>query len=270
MPPVTVPSVRPPHLASNHGLREIIVPHRSYRILPVSRTGALLTIPVVLLVEAAVLASAQRALDAMTAFGAFVAATSGIEARPFADPFLFLTTHPMSFGMRHSAWIELCTIMLVCCVGIVVLSVWTAIAAPLRFFVNLNLLLIGGAATYLLLTGNLGYDSVAFSQLLIRTAFVTWLILPVFVGLFASLFPFTLVERLLFIAVTVAYDIPLSIVRYGLFIGILAKTSSVAMTDLYLVFGPLLDAIPIICFFSLFLVRAARNLRARRAVWEWL
>jgi len=59
-------------------------------------------------------------------------------------------------------------------------------------------------------------------------------------------------------------------VRYGLFIGILAKTSSVAMTDLYLVFGPLLDAIPIICFFSLFLVRAARNLRARRAVWEWL
>jgi len=270
MPPVTVPSVRPPHLASNHGLREIIVPHRSYRILPVSRTGALLTIPVVLLVEAAVLASAQRALDAMTAFGAFVAATSGIEARPFADPFLFLTTHPMSFGMRHSAWIELCTIMLVCCVGIVVLSVWTAIAAPLRFFVNLNLLLIGGAATYLLLTGNLGYDSVAFSQLLIRTAFVTWLILPVFVGLFASLFPFTLVERLLFIAVTVAYDMPLSIVRYGLFIGILAKTSSVAMTDLYLVFGPLLDAIPIICFFSLFLVRAARNLRARRAVWEWL
>jgi hypothetical protein len=206
----------------------------------------------------------------MSAFGSFVATTSRIEARPFADPFLFVTTHPMSFAMRHSAWIELCTIMLICSIGIVVLSVWTAIAAPIRFFVNLNLFLIGGAATYLLLAGNLGYDSVAFSQLLIRTALITWLVLPVFVGLYASLFPFTLVERLVFIAVTVAYDIPLSIVRYGLFVGILAKTSSVVMTDLYLVFGPLLDALPIICFFSLFLVRSARNLRAERSVWEWL
>jgi hypothetical protein len=260
----------PLRLPSNRGLREVIEPHRSYRILPVSRTGAFTTIPAVILVECAVLFFAQRALDAMSAFAAFVAGREGIAARPFADPFLFVTTHPMAFAMRHSAWIELWAVIVVCLLGVIALSVWTRIAAPVRFFININLLLIGGAAVYLLLSGSLGYDSAAFSQLMIRTALFTWIVMPIFVGLFASLFPFTIVERLLFIVITVAYDVPLSIVRYGLFVAILGKTSSIAMTDLYLVFGPLLDAIPIICFLSIFLLRVARSLETRRATWAWL
>jgi hypothetical protein len=236
----------------------------------VTSTGALTTIPVVLLVELAVILCAQKALDAMSAFASFVAARENIDARPFPDPFLFVTTHPMTFAMRHSDWIELCAVMFVCVVTIVVLSVWTRIAAPVRFFINLNLLLIAGAALYLLLVGRLGYDSAAFTQLMVRTALFTWLIMPIFVGLFASLFPFTIWQRLLFIVITVAYDVPLSIVRYGLFVAILGKTSSIAMTDLYLVFGPLLDAIPIICFFSIFLVRVAHRLEQQRTVWGWL
>jgi hypothetical protein len=268
----TALKVKPPVLKqpSNRGLREVIEPHRSYRRLPVTSTGALTTIPAVLLVELVVILCAQWALNAMSAFASFVAAREGIATQPFPDPFLFLTTHPMTFAMRHSDWIELCVVMFVCVVTIVALSVWTRIPAPVRFFVNLNLLLIGGAALYLLLVGRLGYDSVAFSQLMVRTALFTWLIMPVFVGLFASLFPFTIWQRLLFIAITVAYDVPLSIVRYGLFVAILGKTSSIVMADLYLVFGPLLDAIPIICFFSIFLVRVARSLEERRTVWGWL
>jgi len=79
--------------------------------------------------------------------------------------------------------------------------------------------------------------------------------------------------------ITVAYDVPLSIVRYALFVAILGKTSSIAMTDLYLVFGPLLDAIPIICFFSLFWCRShVRSKSAERygdvvtllQTWTWV
>ena len=257
-------------LPSNRGLREIIAPHRSYRRLPVTRTGALATIPAVLIIEIVVVLLAQKGLDAMAWFGSFVAGHEGIASRPFADPFLFVVTRPMTFAMRHSDWIELCVVMLVCLLVIIALSVWTAIAAPIRFFINMNLLLIGGAALYLLLAGRLGYDSAAFTELMVRTALFTWLIMPIFVGLFASLFPFNFWQRFAFVAITVAYDVPLSIVRYGMFIAILGKTSSIAMTDLYLVFGPLLDAIPIICFFSLFLVRVARSLADRQAVWGWL
>jgi hypothetical protein len=260
----------PAKLPSNRGLREIITPHRSYRRLPVTSSGALTTIPVVILVEIAVVLLAQRALDAMSWFASFVADKEHIAYRPFSDPFLFVTTHPMTFAMRHSDWVELCVVILVCAIAVVALSVWTKIAAPVRFFINLNLLLIAGGALYLLLAGRLGYDSAAFSELMVRTALFTWLVMPIFVGLFASLFPFTIWQRLLFIVITVAYDVPLSIVRYGLFVAILGKTSSIVMTDLYLVFGPLLDAIPIICFFSLFLVQVARSLEKRRAVWGWL
>jgi len=257
-------------LPSNRGIREIIDPHRSYRRLPVTRTGAITTIPAVMVVELVVVFLAQRGLDAMSAFASFVGVSEGFATRPFVDPFLFVTTHPMTFDMRHSDWVELLIVIVSCALITVLFSIWTSIAAPIRFFINLNALLVAGAALYLLLTGHLGYDSAAFSELMIRTALFTWLIMPVFVGLFASLFPFTVLERILFIVLTVAYDVPLSIARYGLFVGILAKTSSIAMTDLYLVFGPLLDAIPVICFFSIFLVRVARSLEARRAVWGWL
>jgi hypothetical protein len=269
-PAPTVSKPTPAKLPSNRGLREIITPHRSYRRLPVTSTGALTTIPVVILVEIAVILCAQKALDLMSWFASFVAAQEHIANRPFADPFLFVTTRPMTFAMRHSDWIELCVVIAVCVLAVLALSIWTKIAAPVRFFINLNLLLLAGAALYLLLVGRLGYDSAAFSTLMVRTALFTWLIMPIFVGLFASLFPFTIWQRLLFIVITVAYDVPLSIVRYGLFVAILGKTSSIAMTDLYLVFGPLLDAIPIICFFSLFLVQVARSLEERRAVWGWL
>jgi hypothetical protein len=265
----TAPSLAPP-LPSNRGLRELITPHRSYRRLPVTRTGALLTIPAVIVVELVVILLAQRCQDWMSAFASFIATRSGIDNRPFPDPFLFVTTHPMTFGMRHSDWIELCVTIFVCLVAIIVLSIWTAIAAPIRFFINLNLLLVAGAALYLLFFGRLGYDSAAFSELMVRTALLTWLIMPIFVGGFASLFPFSFLERFAFIVITVAYDVPLSIVRYGLFVALLGSTSSILMTDLYLVFGPLLDAIPIICFFSLFLVRVAKKLETKRAVWGWL
>jgi hypothetical protein len=254
----------PSKLPSNRGLREIITPHRSYRRLPVTSTGALTTIPAVIVVEIAVILCAQKALDLMSWFASLVAANEHIATRPFPDPFLFVTTRPMTFAMRHSDWIELCAVIVICVLAVLALSMWT------KIFINLNLLLIAGAALHLLLVGRLGYDSAAFSTLMLRTALFTWLIMPIFVGLFASLFPFTLWQRLLFIVITVAYDVPLSIVRYALFVAILGKTSSIAMTDLYLVFGPLLDAIPIICFFSLFLVQVARSLEERRAVWGWL
>jgi hypothetical protein len=197
----------------------------------------------------------------------FASRYEGVPARPFADPFLFVTLHPMTFDIRHSDWLELLIVMFVCAVVIVGLSVWRGIAAPVRFFINLNALLIGGAAIFLFLAGHLGYDSAAFSQLMLRTALLTWLVIPVFVGFFAVLFPFRIMERIGFIFLTVAWDVPLSIVRYTCFIAILGKTGPIAMTDLYFIFGPLLDVVPVICLLSILLVRFAHALEAQRVLW---
>lgn len=251
----------------NRGIHHDIAPHRSYRNLPITAKAIFTTIPAVVIVELLVIIFAQRCLDAMSTVALFASRYAGAPARPFADPFLFVTLHPMTFDIRHSDWLELLIVMVVCAVVIVGLSVWRAIAAPLRFFINLNALLIGGAAIFLFLAGHLGYDSAAFSQLMLRTALLTWLVIPVFVGFFAVLFPFGIIERVAFILLTVAWDVPLSIVRYTCFIAILGKTGPIAMTDLYFVFGPLLDVVPVICLLSILLVRFAHALEQRKAVW---
>jgi hypothetical protein len=254
-------------LFHSRGINQSIPPHRSARNLPVSARAAFTTVPAVLFVEMLVIVSAQRALDAMSSFALFVARHEGIPARPFADPFLFVTLHPMTFDIRHGDWVELLVVISTCAIVVVALSVWTKLDAPVRFFINLNALLIGCSAIFLLLAGHLGYDSAGFSQLMLRTALLTWLVIPVFVGFFATLFPFHTIERVAVIAITVAWDVPLSIVRYACFVAILGKAGSIAMTDLYFVFGPLLDVIPVICFLSILLVRLARALESRRAAW---
>jgi hypothetical protein len=254
----------------NRGLRELIEPHRSYRRLPVSSTGALLTIPAVIIVEIVVVLFAQAGLDWTTDVAQLAAARAGIAVDTYDDRFLFVTLHPMTFAMRHSSWGELIAVMLICLLTVAAFTLLTRVPAPLRFYINLNALVVGGGAVYLFLTGHLGYDSAAFSELMLRTAFLTWLVVPVFVGLFAALFPFSFLERFVFVLLTVAYDVPLTIARYACFVLLLGITGPIAMCDLYLMFGPLLDAVPVICFFSIFLTQVARTLHRRRAVWDWL
>lgn len=251
----------------NRGIHHNIPPHRSYRNLPVGSKTIFTTIPIVLVVELLVVIFAQRCLDAMSDVAIWASRYEGIPTRPYPDQFLFVTLHPMTFGIRHSDWLELLIVMLVCAIVIVALSLWRKLAAPLRFFINLNALLIGAAALFLFLAGHLGYDSGSFSQLMLRTALLTWLVIPVFVGFFAVLFPFQVIDRIAFILLTVAWDVPLSIVRYTCFIAILGKTGPIAMTDLYFVFGPLLDVVPVICFLSILLVRVTHALESRKAVW---
>ncbi len=254
-------------MPSARGINGSIPPHRSSRNLPVSAKALVTTIPTALVVELFVVLLAQRGLDAMSGFALLVARHEHVATRPFADPILFVTLHPMTFDIRHSDWVELLIVILACAALVILLSTWTKIAAPVRFFANLNGLLVGGAALFLLLAGHLGYDSAAFSQLMLRTALLTWLVIPVFVGFFASLFPFRFIERVGFIVLTVVWDVPLSIVRYACFITILGKTGAVPMTDLYFVFGPLLDVIPVICFLSILLVRLSRSITSRRIEW---
>lgn len=249
------------------GITQSIPPHRSYRNIPFSWSALAWTVPAAAVVELVVVFIAQPALDAMSGFASLIARLSGIHAQSYADPFLFVTLHPMTFDMRHIDWHELLVLILGCALIVIGLSIWTGIAAPIRFFINLNALLVGGAALFLFLTGHLGYDSAAFTQLMLRTALLTWLVIPIFVAFFASLFPFRPIERIGFIAMTVAWDIPLSIVRYACFIAILGQTGALAMTDLYFLFGPLLDVVPVICFLSILLVRLARALENRRAAW---
>jgi len=263
----TVPNQR---VSRQRGVRTAIAPHRSYRTISLDASGAFLTLPVFVIVEVIAVVLAPFAARAMAQFALFSAHLEGIVVRPFGDRFGWIELQPMTFAMHHDDWVGLSLTLVICVLTVALFSFWQQPPMPLRYFINLNALVVGGAALYILFAGHLGYDSAAFSQLMLRTAVLTWLTMPVFIALFAALFPFSWWERLLFIGITVAYDVPLSIVRYAAFVGILARTGPALMPDLYLLFGPLLDAIPIITFFSVFLVRAAHRLDRNVGVWAWM
>ncbi len=229
-----------------------------------------MTIPALIVVEVAAVFLAPVMARAMSQFAIYSAQVQGIVVRPFADKFGWIDLQPMTFVMHHDDWISLLVTVAVCVAVIALYSFWQAPPMPLRFYINLNALVVGGAALYIFFAGHLGYDSAAFTQLMLRTAVLTWLAMPLFIALFAALFPFSWWERLLFIGITAAYDVPLSIVRYAAFVSILAHTGPALMPDLYLLFGPLLDAIPIITFFSVFLVQAAQRIDRNAGVWAWM
>jgi hypothetical protein len=262
--------VKNDRLSRQRGVRTAIAPHRSYRTISVDASGAFLTLPALVVVEVIAVWLAPAAARAMARFAFYSARAEGVAVRPFGDRFGWVELQPMTFTMHHHDWVSLVVMSLVCALVVALLSFWQALPMPLRFYINLNALVVGGAALYILFTGHLGYDSAAFSQLMLRTALLTWLTMPIFIALFAALFPFSWWERLLFIGITVAYDVPISIVRYAAFVGILARTGPALMPDLYLLFGPLLDAIPIITIFSVFLVRAARRIDRNSGVWAWM
>jgi hypothetical protein len=172
--------------------------------------------------------------------------------------------------MPSHDYLELAAYILVSALAIAIVSIFRLFPAPLRFFVNFNFLIVAGEASYLLLAGHLGYASGTFSTLMLQTMTAIWLILPLFVGTVAILFPFTLVTSVVIIVSSVLFDIVLAASRYAAFIIILSHSGPIMMADLYLSFGPLLDVIPLTGIFAIFLGLLARRLRRDPEAWAWL
>jgi hypothetical protein len=248
----------------------LIIPHRSYRTLSRVR-GALLTALVCAVAGAAVMVWFAGTIA--TAGTVLVARTLNALGQPVTlepDRYLRYDLQALHFFMPSHSWVDLLGWIVVCIVLIVICALARPIYPPLRYFLILNALVVGGEATYLYFTGHLGYDSDDFSQLLLHTAIATWIIVPPFVALFAALFPFGPLEIVALTVCSVAFEIVLSMVRYGAFVAVLAHTGPILMSDLYLQFGPLFDVIPLIGLLTIFLVPLARRMRHTTEGWIWL
>lgn len=247
-----------------------IKPHRSYRTLPMKRTGLISAILLTFFVELGIILALPFLIHSMTPLAAHVLNAAGFKTGLGYDTFLGIRTSPLTFSMpTHSFW-ELFWWIAACGIGIVVVSALRFMAAPLRYFINLNLLIIASEATYLYFMGHLGYDSNEFSVLMLRTAMLTWLVIPIFVAVLSILFPFNPLEQLLLLLLSIAYNVVITSVRYAVFIAVLSRTGPILMADLYLLYGPLLDIVPLIAIYSMFLVGVAKRLERSSEEWAWL
>ncbi|MGI9659243.1 MAG: hypothetical protein ACR2OD_10075, partial [Gaiellaceae bacterium] len=131
--------------------------------------------------------------------------------------------------------------------------------------------LFGAAGAFMLATGRPPFAAGEFAALYTETAALTWLILPLLLGVVSLSVPFRVWERALLMMLVLAYGGLLSVARLGFFAEALGAGSSVLMAPLFLNFGPLLDFIGAVAIFSVMLVRVSARLERGepRRVWSW-
>jgi hypothetical protein len=99
---------------------------------------------------------------------------------------------------------------------------------------------------------------------------LTWVVIPVFLGIASMVFPFNPFDRIALALICLVWDIIFATIRYAVFLYILAHSGAVTMAGLYLIYGPLLDCLPIIAILSLFLVTLSHRIRSSGETWSWL
>ncbi len=243
-----------------------IAPHRAYRRLPVLGPASVaLSLFLVLALEVLLvryLAPLVRVFGLATfELVHFVRTPASLGSDEFLGvplfPVVFGTIPPLGYG-TVLLWLAGSV------AGIVLLGrLRRVVGAPLRYLVVYNLLLVAASACYLLFAGHLGYDAEEFSRLYLRTVVTIWLVTPAFMGLLSLTLPFSPLERVGLVTLTLVYDIIFSAVRYAVFVWLLQNLGAVVMANLYLFLGPLLDVIYFVGIFGLFVLSAARRIRRR-------
>jgi hypothetical protein len=243
-------------------------PHRAYRRLPVLRPASIaLSLFLVAGLEALLvvyLAPVVRVFG-LTTFE--LVRYVGTPAAMGRDEFLGVPLFPLVFGtippLGYGAVLLWLAGSLAAVVGLGRLR--RVVVAPLRYLLVYNLLLLAASAFYLLFAGHLGYDAEEFSRLYLRSVVTIWLVTPVFMGLLSLTLPFSPLERVGLVGLTVVYDMIFSAVRYAVFVWLLRNLGAVVMANLYLFLGPLLDVIYFVGIFGVFVLSVAHRMERRPA-----
>jgi hypothetical protein len=227
-------------------------------------------VTVLALIEAALITVLPSLIDRSVSVASWLLTQTGVGNHIVSDAAGWPRVTAIDFSMplydfRAYAGIIIAAVLLT--VGVLYLK---AIIAPVRQIIVLHLMVITISAGYLLLAGDAGYEALEFSQLYIHAIALTWIVIPVFIGLSSLIFPFNPLDRIGIALACLVWDIAFATLRYAVFLYILAHTGAVAMAGLYLIYGPLLDCLPIIAIFSLFLVTLSHRIKRDGESWSWL
>ena len=195
---------------------------------------------------------------------------SGIEASSRGDLFLGIPTQipvPVFPMVSLESALRLAGICALC---LVVFGLLPIGKSPLRYWITANILVLMLTALYAFFTATAAYDSSTFMLLVERTSILMVLTVPIFSGMVSALLPFSIVERVGMVVLTVLFDMMFAAVRLSVFALLTSHFGSIVEANLYLFFGPLMDVVYFLSIFSLAAVSLGKRLARNAEAWEWL
>lgn len=127
------------------------------------------------------------------------------------------------------------------------------------------------AATFFILWPDMfPYGVKAFSELYIKAQVVIWLFVPMLMGAALSSLPSNVFSKIGVSALTLIYSVIFGIVRYVVFLYVLAKFSFVFMPVMFFIFGPLMDFVYMVTIYSLHVSSFANKIGKDLRIWKWL
>jgi hypothetical protein len=248
-----------------------MLPHRAHRRL----TTATRTSPVFILLflaffEVALLVALPALFRAGVLFDAKILEGMGQAAPILNDDFLHLGGLVIGVGLPPIDYRTLAELVVAGVALIAAVSFVRPLVLPIRYAINLHLILLTAAAAYLLIGGPPGYDGAEFSALILHTALLTVPAIAVFVCAMGLLFPLSIQETISFAVIAVAYDLLLSLLRYALFLVVAAHFGAIVLPTLFMLYGPLIDVLPLSTILMVLLSRVSARLQRTPGAWQWM
>ena len=137
----------------------------------------------------------------------------------------------------------------------------------LVFLSGINIL---SSVLFMLLPSMFPYTMLKFSELYITTEVGMWFFVPVIMGIALLPIPAGIFSKFVILFLTLLYSMIFGIVRYIVFLFIIAKLSYLFMPVLYFSLGPLVDFIYIVGIYSFYVSKVAENIAQDCKVWKWV
>jgi hypothetical protein len=247
-----------------------MLPHRSHRRLRPTRRSFIILLVFVAALEGLLFAFLPAVMRAGVTLDANLLQALGQTAPVLYDDFLHLDGIVIGVALPPVDYRTLTVLVAAGASLIAAVSMIRRLPLPIRYGINLHLILLTAAAVYLLIGTVPGYDGTEFSALMVHTALLTIPVLALFAAALGVLFPLTLPEAIGFVMAALAYDLLLSLLRYAVFLIVAAHLGAIVLPVLYLLYGPLLDILPIGMMFMVLLTRVSARLQRSPEVWQWM
>ena len=108
-----------------------------------------------------------------------------------------------------------------------------------------------------------------FSELFMRTEIAIWLFIPVIMEVSLLPLPSSKITKFIAILFSLLYAVTFGLVRYVLFVEILSRFSYIFMAVLFFCFGPFIDFIVVVGFYSFYVSLVSKKINQDLGVWNW-